>query len=37
MLPYWIELSPADLIQGTAVLALAFAFIIGNLFAPTGR
>jgi hypothetical protein len=37
MLPYWIELSPADLIQGTAVLALALAFLVSTLFAPTGR
>ena len=37
MLPYWIELSPADLIQGTAVLTLAVAFLVGSLFAPAGR
>jgi hypothetical protein len=37
MLPYWIELSPADLIQGTAVLALALTFLVSSLFAPTGR
>ncbi len=37
MLPYWIELSPADLMQGTAVLALAFALLVCNLFAPVGH
>jgi hypothetical protein len=37
MLPYWIELSPADLIQGTAILAFALAILINTLFAPAGR
>ncbi len=37
MLPYWIELSPADLIQGTAVLTLILVFLVSNLFAPAGR
>ena len=37
MLPYWIELSPADLIQGTAVLTLILAILVGNLFVPAGR
>jgi hypothetical protein len=37
MLPYWIELTPADLIQGTAVLSLALAFLIFNVFTATGR
>jgi hypothetical protein len=37
MLPYWIELSPADLIQGTAVLALGLAILAGKLFVPAGR
>ena len=37
MLPFWIELSPADLIQGTAVLTLALTFLVSNLFAPAGR
>ena len=37
MLPYWIELSPADLIQGTVVLTLVLAFLVGNLFVPAGR
>ena len=36
MLPYWIELSPADLSQGTAMLTLILAFLLGNLFAPAG-
>lgn len=37
MLPYWIELSPADLIQGTAVLTLVLAFLVGNLSVRAGR
>ena len=37
MLPYWIELSPIDLIQGTAVLTLVLAFLAGKLFVPAGR
>lgn len=37
MLPYWIELNPSDLIQGTVVLSLAFAFLLFNVFASTGR
>lgn len=37
MLPYWIELSPADLIQGIAVLTLILVFLVSNLFAPAGR
>ncbi len=37
MLPYWIELSPADLIQGTAVLTLILVFLVSNQFAPAGR
>lgn len=37
MLPYWIELSPTDLILGTAVLTLVLAFLVGNLFVPAGR
>jgi len=37
MLPYWIELSPADFIQSTAVLTLVLAFLVTNLFAPAGR
>lgn len=37
MLPYWIELSPADLIQGTAVLTLILAFLLSNLFVAAGR
>jgi len=37
MLPYWIELAPSDLIQGTAVLTLALAFLVSTLFAPAGR
>lgn len=37
MLPYWIELSPADLIQGAAAVTLALTFLIFNLLAPAGR
>lgn len=37
MLPCWIELSAADLIQGTAALTLALAFLVSTLFAPAGR
>jgi hypothetical protein len=37
MLPYWIELDAADLIQGTAVLAMAFAFFLFSLLSPAGR
>jgi len=37
MLPYWIELSPADLIQGAAVLTLALSLLLCSLFAPAGR
>jgi len=27
MIPYWMELSPSDLIQGTAVLSMALTFL----------
>ena len=37
MLPYWIELSSADLIQGTTALTLALVFLVSTLFAPAGR
>ena len=37
MIPYWIELSPADLIQGTAVLTLVFSFLLFNFFSTAGR
>ena len=37
MLPYWIELSPADLIQGTAIVTLALGILLCSLFAPAGR
>lgn len=37
MLPYWIELDAADLIQGTAVLSMAAAFFLFSLFSPTSR
>lgn len=31
MIPFWIELNPEDLIQGTAVLAMALYFLIFTL------
>ena len=37
MIPFWIELNPSDLIQGTAVLTLALSFLIFNFFASAGR
>ena len=37
MLPYWIELNPADLIQGTAVLTLAVSILLFNFFSSAGR
>ncbi len=37
MLPYWIELSPADLIQGAALLTLVLSFLVGSLSIPAGR
>jgi hypothetical protein len=37
MLPFWMELSPQDLIQGTVVLAMAVMFFLSRLIAPAGR
>lgn len=37
MLPYWIELSPADLILGTAMMTLVLAIFAGNLLVRAGR
>ena len=37
MLPYWIELNPSDLIQGTAVLTLAVTFFLFKLVSSAGR
>lgn len=37
MIPFWIELNPADLIQGTVVLMLAVSFLLFNLLAAAGR
>ena len=37
MLPYWIELTPEDLVQGVAILAMAAAFLVINLFSAAGR
>jgi hypothetical protein len=31
MIPYWIELNPEDLIQGTAVVVLAIYFLLFTL------
>lgn len=37
MIPYWIELNPEDLIQGTAVMALAIYFLIFTLTSSVRR
>ena len=37
MLPYWMQLDPQDLIQGTAVISMAFTFFLFRLLAPAGR
>jgi len=37
MLPYWIEISPADLLQGTAVFGMAVIIFSIRLLMPTGR
>ena len=36
MLPYWIELTPADLIHGTAILAMAIMVFGARLLMPSG-
>ena len=37
MIPYWIELNPADLIQGTVVMSLAVYFFIFTLTSSVRR
>jgi len=37
MLPYWIELSVADLMQGIAVLAIVVTVLSLQFLLPTGR
>ena len=37
MLPYWIELNPADLIQGTAVLTLMLSLLVFNVITSASR
>jgi len=37
MLPFWMELNPQDLIQGTMILAVAIMFFVLQLAAPAGR
>ena len=37
MLPYWIELSLADLMQGTAVIAIVVSILSLQFLLPTSR
>jgi|LWDU01.1.fsa_nt_gi hypothetical protein len=37
MLPYWIELSISDLMQGTGFAAMAFILFTLQFFMPAGR
>ncbi len=37
MLPYWIEISPADLLQGTAIFGMAVIILSIRLVLPTNR
>ena len=37
MLPYWIELSISDLMQGAGVAATAFILFTLQFFRPAGR
>jgi len=37
MIPYWIELDPADLIQSTVVMTLAVYFFLFTLTSSAGR
>lgn len=37
MLPFWIELSASDLMQGTAVLAMLISILSLQFLLPTGR
>jgi len=37
MLPYWIELSIGDLMQGTAFIAMAIVLFTFQFLMPAGR
>ncbi len=37
MLPYWINLSVADLMQGTGFVAMAMVFLAFQFLMPSGR
>lgn len=37
MLPFWMQLSAQDLIQGTAILSMAVIYLMLRLMAPVGR
>lgn len=37
MLPYWINLSIADLMQGTGFIAMAMVFLTFHFLMPSGR
>ena len=37
MLPYWIELSASELMQGTAMLAMLITILSLQFLLPTGR
>ncbi len=37
MLPYWIDLSVSELVQGTAVLATLITLLSFRFLLPTGR
>lgn len=37
MLPYWINLSIADLMQGTGAIAMAMIFLTFHFLLPSGR
>jgi hypothetical protein len=37
MLPYWINLSFADLMQGTGFIAMAMVFLSFHFLMPSGR
>lgn len=37
MLPFWIELSASDLMQGTAMLAMLISILSLQFLLPTGR
>lgn len=37
MLPFWMQLSTQDLIQGTAILSVAALLLMLRLLTPAGR